>query len=610
MTTTTPRTTSTQMESQSVPDHWVQVGPRPSLKAVTVVSGGRHGIAVFPSSVSDRVYAVDNRCPHMGFPLHKGSVADGILTCHWHHARFDLASGGTFDPWADDVQTYETHIADGIVYVDPRPRRDDPVSRAKTRLWDGLEQNLNLVTVKSVLALLEHQVPPHEVIEIGARFGASYRREGWQAGLTILTAMGNVLPALAPEDQALALYHGLVNVARDCAGEPPRFALDPLPARQVSSDRLKGWLRRFVEVRDADGAERALLTAIDAGLPPATLADILATAATDHMFLNGGHTLDFVNKACELLDMIGWEHAATILPSLIPGLATARRSEELNAWRHPVDLPGLLDPIFASLGERFAAAGRQPDWRAPDDLTRILLGDDPAAIVASLTDHLAAGAPPTAVSRAVSYAAAMRVARFHTSNEFGDWITVLHVFTHANAVHHLLRRAPSAELFRGVYHAAISLYLTRFLNTPAARLPDERSASRDQLPGDQAAMLDQLRDLFDREQQVEPAARLVHHYATHGHPPDSLLAGLGHLLLREDGEFHSYQMLEAGFALHAELAPHDLTAANRVIVAIARYLAAHAPTSRSMLQTARIARRLQRGDDLAEAVDDDLEDTA
>jgi nitrite reductase/ring-hydroxylating ferredoxin subunit len=47
--------------------------------------------------------AFDNRCPHMGFPLDRGSVEDGILTCHWHHARFDLASGCTFDLWADDV---------------------------------------------------------------------------------------------------------------------------------------------------------------------------------------------------------------------------------------------------------------------------------------------------------------------------------------------------------------------------------------------------------------------------------------------------------------------------------------------------------------------------
>jgi nitrite reductase/ring-hydroxylating ferredoxin subunit len=34
-----------------------------------------------------RVFALDNRCPHMGFPLERGTVEDGILTCHWHHAR-------------------------------------------------------------------------------------------------------------------------------------------------------------------------------------------------------------------------------------------------------------------------------------------------------------------------------------------------------------------------------------------------------------------------------------------------------------------------------------------------------------------------------------------
>ena len=589
-----------RVETQPERDgEWVRVGPRAELAGVTVVSGGRHGIAVFASSTSDRVYAVDNRCPHMGFPLHKGSVADGILTCHWHHARFDLESGGTFDPFADDVQTYQVAIEEGVVWVDPRPRGVDRVARAKARLRDGLEQNLGLVTVKGVLALLEAGAAPREILEIGGAFGATYRRRGWQAGLTILTAMGNALPALRPEDRALALYHGLVNVARDCAGEAPRFALEPLPTREVPADRLKGWFRRFVEVRDGEGAERALLTAIAAGTPPAGLADVLAAAATDHVFLDGGHTLDFVNKACELLDLIGWEQAGTILPSLVPGLAAARRSEELNAWRHPVDLVALMEPVMARLPELFAAAGGDPGWRAPAELTETLLGEDPAAIVGALSGALAAGAPATAVSRTVSYAAALRVARFHTANEFGDWITVLHTFSHANAVHRLMGRAPSPELVRGVFHGAMRLYLDRFLNAPAARLPEERPAELAALPTEGAALLGLLRELLDREQQVGGAALVVQRYVGLGHELGRLVAELGHVLLREDAEFHSYQMFEGGLALHRELAGDDPVGAGRALVATARYLAAHAPTSRSMLQTARIARRLQRGDDLA-----------
>ena len=73
-------------------------------RGCVVVTGGGHTIAVF--SRGDHFAAVDNRCPHMGFPLDRGTVSNGILTCHWHHARFDLSSGGTFDPFADDVRAF------------------------------------------------------------------------------------------------------------------------------------------------------------------------------------------------------------------------------------------------------------------------------------------------------------------------------------------------------------------------------------------------------------------------------------------------------------------------------------------------------------------------
>ena len=66
-------------------------------------------------------YAVDDRCPHMGFPLHRGTVENGLLTCHWHHARFDLESGGTLDPFADDVRAYPVEINGGDVVVVVEP---------------------------------------------------------------------------------------------------------------------------------------------------------------------------------------------------------------------------------------------------------------------------------------------------------------------------------------------------------------------------------------------------------------------------------------------------------------------------------------------------------
>jgi nitrite reductase/ring-hydroxylating ferredoxin subunit len=566
-------------------------------KGVVVVSSGRHGIALFYHE--DSVYAVDNRCPHMGFPLSRGSCRDGILTCHWHHARFDLRSGGTFDPFADDVRVYPVEVRDGAVWVDLHAGGEDWRARWKRRLEDGLEQNLSLVMVKAVLALLEAGVPAREILEIGGRFGTRNRAAGWGPGLTILTALANVLDDLAPEDRVLALYHGMVHVANDCQGQPPRFALDPLPTRDVAPARLKTWFRRFVEVRDADGAERVLLTAIASGLPSSGIADMLFAAATDHYFLAGGHTVDFINKACELLDHTGWELAAEVLPSLLRGLTTGARSEEQNAWRHPIDLVALLEPVFADLPALVAQSaaggtGELPDF---DGLVGTLLGDDPSGGVAALRSALEAGVAPTALSQALCYAAALRIARFHTSNEFGDWITVLHTFTYCNALHQGLKRAPSAELARGIFHGAMKLYLDRFLNMPAARLPDERDMAAEGR-ADEAGILAELRDLLDVEQQVNPAGSLVWRYLERGHTPDRLLSTLGLVLLREDGEFHSYQCLEAGFALYKELRTMRPAAAERVLVAVARYLAAHAPTSRSMLQTARTALRLHRGEEL------------
>ena len=174
-----------------------------------------------------QAYAVDDRCPHMGFPLHRGSVYDGLLTCHWHHARFDLASGGTLDPFADDVVAYPVDVSDGDVHVIVIPSADQ-VAKLRRRLEEGLEQGIGLVVAKAILGLLEAGVTPAEIVDAGVRFGTSYRVEGWGSGLTVLVAMANVLPHLDESDRPLALVHGMSFVSNDTTGHSPRFPLAPL----------------------------------------------------------------------------------------------------------------------------------------------------------------------------------------------------------------------------------------------------------------------------------------------------------------------------------------------------------------------------------------------
>jgi nitrite reductase/ring-hydroxylating ferredoxin subunit len=552
-----------------------------------VVHVGGHVVCLFAEG--DDLFAVDNRCPHMGFPLHRGSVADGILTCHWHHARFDLCTGGTLDQWADDLRRFPVEVDGDDVYVDPAPAVD-VVEHQRRRLHDGLERNIALVLAKASIALAEAEPTGVDVFRAGLDFGVTRRGGGWFRGLTTLTCLMNLVPRLDPADRVVALYHGLADVAEDSAEEPPHFALAPLPSSELEPARLARMFRRCIEVRDEEGAERALVSAARSGATQAELADMLFAAATDHRYLDGGHTLDFVNKALEALDVAGWEHAEHVLGSLPAQLARAERMEETNAWRHPVDLVALLQDAFERLPE--TTAEPSDGWSGRAAVIELVLGEDPAATLDGLLEALRAGASAVDIASAVSFAAATRIARFPTSNEFGDWDTALHTFTFANAVEQGLRRSPSTMLLRGVLDAAMSVYLDRFLNVPATRIPRPEAAE------DPALLLEQLPALLDSQQQVDEAGRLVASYLGAGGDADRLVAALGACLLRENRNFHTIQCVEAAARQHELLRGTD--EAGLPLLAAARYLAAHAPTTRSQRQTFELARRLHRGDRLYE----------
>jgi nitrite reductase/ring-hydroxylating ferredoxin subunit len=570
----------------------IRAGTVEELKAAgcRVVTGGGHAIAVIYHD--GRVYAVDNRCPHMGFPLDRGSVRDGILTCHWHHARFDLASGGTFNPFADDVRSFPVKVVEGQVWVDPQPTERDEVEHWVGRLRDGLEHNIRLVVAKSVLGLGAAGADYRLALRVGAEFGTTYTSAGWGPAMTILTAAANLLPQLAEDERPVAIYQGLLHVARECAGRPPRFVVDPLPTGETRPEVFKQWFRGFIDVRDEDAAERCLRTAIDLGFSPQDVADMIFAAATDHIYLDAGHVVDFANKAFELLDHIGWEHAGQALTSLVHGMATARRSQELSSWRHPIDLSSLVWQAREELPDLLAQGGSAgAPWGGADGLAREMLNDSPTDILDAIKTAIKNGATADELGSAVAYAAFLRMAHFHVSNEFNDWDTVHNTLTAANALHQALQRAPSMELMRGVFDVAMSIYLDRFLNMPPQRIPETGDA-----PVDGEEILAQLRERMDVRQQVEEVSHLVSRYVTGAGDLDGLVAALGRGMLIEDAGFHSFQIVDAGFKQYQ--ARRGAESGRHVLVGMARYLAAHAPTSRSVGQTYQIALRLHRGEEI------------
>jgi hypothetical protein len=315
---------------------------------------------------------------------------------------------------------------------------------------------------------------------------------------------------------------------------------------------------------------------------------MMGAGATDHVFMDGGHTIDFTNKAFEALDHLGWDYAPEVLPTLAHGTAVASRSEESGQWRHPDDLSALLAVSRPAVGD---AAGLND--AELDPLAWAVLADDPGDVLAALEGGAERGATLEQLARSVAYAAALRLVRFHTQNDHGDWDVVHHGFTTANATHQLVRRAPTPELARGVYQSALKVFLDRFLNVPAARLPvvDSAADHRPDLAG--------LRDCWNREGMVDEAAAIVYGWLRSGGDQGAVVAALGAALLAEDAEFHWFQTFEAAVR-QAGAWPEGSEQAALILTAAARFLAAHTPTRRELSQVVRIATRLRRGEELYE----------
>jgi nitrite reductase (NADH) small subunit len=80
-------------------DGWVVVARLGDFdpRGRTLVRLGDREIALF--RVAERVYAVNNRCPHRDGPLIRGFLEDGpAIRCPMHGWRYDLATGESDRP--------------------------------------------------------------------------------------------------------------------------------------------------------------------------------------------------------------------------------------------------------------------------------------------------------------------------------------------------------------------------------------------------------------------------------------------------------------------------------------------------------------------------------
>ena len=99
---------------------WLDIGAVEDvpLRGARVVRTGRGCIAVFRSG-ADEVFALDDRCPHMGGPLSDGIVHGRSVTCPLHNWVISLETGEAQGEDEGQVRAHATRVEGGRILLDP-----------------------------------------------------------------------------------------------------------------------------------------------------------------------------------------------------------------------------------------------------------------------------------------------------------------------------------------------------------------------------------------------------------------------------------------------------------------------------------------------------------
>jgi nitrite reductase/ring-hydroxylating ferredoxin subunit len=387
------------------------------------------------------LYAVDNRCPHEGYPLAKGTVDGCVLTCRWHNFRFDVRTGHALQG-DEAVRTWPVREEEGGIVLDTTPPDPDlQRTRHRAAFREAVLDGRNGQAAREVARLLVLGVAPRSLLIDLCRLDGRHSRYGTTHVLPlaadVLAQMPNGTDRVTREHQVL-LVQQVVDVAiRSVQRRPER------PVESVHVDDPVQALRAALADEAPDRAEA--LARLAAGRDPEGLYAAFVQRCGDH-FLGFGHGLIYTTKLAEL--------GAIDDPDIVGGLARqliGLTPEDVlpewapwRAWRDTLDADALARIPAQTAG--------------PDDLVPRLVDAPPRAAYPLVAEALTAGRRHDVLD-ALTVVAAARVQRFdaridgdHTVQN--DWLDVTHILTFADAVRRVDLATPTG--------IRLLLQLTRF----------------------------------------------------------------------------------------------------------------------------------------------------
>ncbi|KAA3604980.1 MAG: Rieske (2Fe-2S) protein [Planctomycetota bacterium] len=411
-------------------------------------------------------FAIDNRCPHEGYPLQQGEVQDCRLTCTWHNWKFDLRDGRCL-LGGEGVRSYPVRSHQGVWEVD---LSDPDPEQAIPPLLKSLQEALFRHDVgrfcRDGVRLLQAGLSPQKLLLEIALVDARFAEYGTTHTLALAADALRYLPRYSGV-QAMAAMAPVMDL---CAESNRRMPPRPRPSAIRGGD----WqaLCDAVERERLEEAEGRWFGGFEDGRSRQEMEAWLFQLLARH-FTGFGHSLIYMVKAGELFDALGdqaeGQQMAEIYGSLLVSHLLGTRE----------DLLPYMKPYFQSLQARWEELpdlwARQKSVGEPSrDWFESVLDGKAKPAVDQLWQFLEQGVPVHAIAEVLSLAASERLLRFDVSLDQNpkvaeNWLWVTHRLTFAAAVRQACRRCPGPSSLAFLFQTLAFIHSGRGMDLPRER---------------------------------------------------------------------------------------------------------------------------------------------
>ena len=487
-----------------------------------------HSIALFQHEGA--VYATDNQCPHMGYPLVRGRVRKGVLSCDWHGWSYDMEGGGCFTGGCDDLATFPVEVRNGDIYIDVASggkKRDDAHFLL---LKEGLLSTDNWTLSKAIAIMLAKGVSEKETLELMVKHMGrhiSTDRNAFEGGRKLAMMMNGVSVArmYQPEDRLIPLMMAADGASGRLGDRPDRKPLPP----PVDWQKLEGWIRVFTTDKEWEGIEKCLITARQLGGNDEKVIPLFFECSVEPFFLNHYRNLIDLAHLAELLEQFGWELAEELVCSLGAKILGQGRGRPGELHREAIQKLEQIDHVFDKLPHGTSTES-SVDYDE-DKFSAALVSGDLDEVFDAVTEMLTAGVPINTLATTMVMTAADRMARTPVNMSPGWW-DLQDEMEIASTVRKVLRYGGTEIAAKALYHAAWRFFNNRWLNIRHQSLTASRTPSMTVVLDEDTALAEILEGI--ESVRIQEIGRRTREYLNAGCSAERLMSEMGLCILKDD----------------------------------------------------------------------------